>query len=207
MTTGRVGRTLPSLSLHRSGLPTMTPEVRHQSALPPAPSAAWHSRRYGDCRACPQLPRFTACRQARRGAGGLQGHTPPKEAPFPAREVPTYLVRRALRTPAELGLVSESRPGHSLGKSLGKWNRDGPPMGRDDERNRTIHHRGTDPAVVGAPGMTPRGSVDRRATSAPDRHAPIDFVAENEPVMNPNVAVVLARIVRCLRERERRKVA
>jgi len=80
-------------------------------------------------------------------------------------------------------------------------------MGRDDERNRTIHHRGTDPAVVGAPGMTPRGSVDRRATSAPDRHAPIDFVAENEPVMNPNVAVVLARIVRCLRERERRKVA
>ena len=52
----------------------------------------------------------------------------------------------------------------------------------------------------------PRSSVDRHATSAAKR-PPITFVAEDEPMMNEGVAMVLARIVRALREQRKAAAA
>jgi hypothetical protein len=42
---------------------------------------------------------------------------------------------------------------------------------------------------------------------ADSEREPLLFVAEEPPVMNPDVAVVLARIVRTLRERQERDAA
>jgi hypothetical protein len=49
--------------------------------------------------------------------------------------------------------------------------------------------------------------VEARASSAQEHRKPIDFVAECAPVMTLNVAGVLARIVRTLRDHQKREAA
>jgi hypothetical protein len=56
-------------------------------------------------------------------------------------------------------------------------------------------------------GKTPRGTVASRASSTSELRQSIEFVAENAPVMTPNVAAVLARIVRALRDHQKREAA
>ena len=60
------------------------------------------------------------------------------------------------------------------------------------------------PAQAGPPvGQTPRATLKERATSGADARRPIQFVADDEPVVTPAVAAVLARIVRGLRDRQK----
>ena len=62
----------------------------------------------------------------------------------------------------------------------------------------------TGPARAGPPlGQTPRATLNERAISGADARAPLQFVAEDEPVVTPEVAAVLARIVRGLRDRQK----
>lgn len=49
--------------------------------------------------------------------------------------------------------------------------------------------------------------MEARASSAQEHRKPIDFVAECAPVMTLNVAGVLARIVRTLRDHQKREAA
>ena len=57
------------------------------------------------------------------------------------------------------------------------------------------------------PGKAPRGTVGARASSTQEHPQPVDFVVECAPVMTPNVAGVLARIVRTLRDHQKREAA
>ena len=59
-------------------------------------------------------------------------------------------------------------------------------------------------AGAGPPvGQTPRATLGERATSGTEPRAPLQFVAEGDAVVTPEVAAVLARIVRGLRDREK----
>jgi hypothetical protein len=63
--------------------------------------------------------------------------------------------------------------------------------------------RAADPPLEKAP----RGTVEARASSTQEHRKPVDLVAECAPVMTPNVAGVLARIVRTLRDHQKREAA
>lgn len=64
------------------------------------------------------------------------------------------------------------------------------------------------PTPPGPPvGKAPRGNLGGRASSDAEHRNPVHFVAEGEPVLTPNVAAVLARIVRTLRDRQKREAA
>ena len=56
-------------------------------------------------------------------------------------------------------------------------------------------------------GKAPCGNVGSHASSGSDQREPIQFVAEGAPVVTPTVAAVLARIVRTLRDRQKREAA
>jgi hypothetical protein len=56
-------------------------------------------------------------------------------------------------------------------------------------------------------GELPCGTVGGRASSVPDPREPVQFEAEGAPVVTPTVAAVLARIVRTLRDRQKREAA
>jgi hypothetical protein len=60
------------------------------------------------------------------------------------------------------------------------------------------------PAAAGPPvGQTPRTTLKERATCGADARAPLQFITGDEPVVTPEVAAVLARIVRGLRDRDK----
>lgn len=64
------------------------------------------------------------------------------------------------------------------------------------------------PPPAGSPvGKAPCDNVGSRASSRPDQREPIQFVAAGAPVVTPTVAAVLARIVRTLRDRQKREAA
>ena len=66
----------------------------------------------------------------------------------------------------------------------------------------------TDATGGGPPGgELPCGTVGGRASSVPDPREPVRFEAEGAPVVTPTVAAVLARIVRTLRDRQKREAA
>lgn len=61
---------------------------------------------------------------------------------------------------------------------------------------------------AGSPvSKAPCDNVGGRASSDSDQREPIQFVAEGAPVVTPTVAAVLARIVRTLRDRQKREAA
>ena len=60
-------------------------------------------------------------------------------------------------------------------------------------------HRLTNPPFTNAP----RDSVEGRPASLSGRSEPIRFMAESAPQVTPNVAAVLARIVRALRDHQK----
>ena len=53
----------------------------------------------------------------------------------------------------------------------------------------------------------PRGTVGGHPSSGSDHREPIRFMAEDAPQVTPNVAAVLARIVRTLRDHQKREAA
>ena len=59
------------------------------------------------------------------------------------------------------------------------------------------------PPIAGAP----RSTVGGRPSSGSDHREPIRFMAEDAPQVTPNVAAVLARIVRVLRDHQKREAA
>jgi hypothetical protein len=62
--------------------------------------------------------------------------------------------------------------------------------------------------ITNAPvGKAPRGTVGGHALSDSEHRPPLDFVAEDAPVVTPNVAAVLARIVRDLRDHQKHEAA
>jgi hypothetical protein len=56
------------------------------------------------------------------------------------------------------------------------------------------------------PGKGHRGTIETGPSSA-SRREPVQFVIEDAPQMTPNVAAVLARIVRSLRDHQKREAA
>jgi len=58
-----------------------------------------------------------------------------------------------------------------------------------------------------SPRKPPRGTVEARASSTQEHRKPVDFLADCAPVMTPSVAGVLARIVRTLRDHQKREAA
>lgn len=56
-------------------------------------------------------------------------------------------------------------------------------------------------------GLGRDGKVDAKGSALGGRRKPVHFVAVNDPVMTPDVAAVLARIVRSLGERQKGEAA